>query len=234
MRLDERSLRALLDDPALRPPRAARGCPDETALKRILLRESTATERLAFADHLIECSDCSGEYRAAAALAGWSSEAANLLMGADAGTPAPVLPSPRARALPWIAAAAAALLLGSGIVILVSRRTASDPFGSAERSGNPAADAAGAVMPPDGARLPSPPLRLEWAPMEGATSYEVTIYDSESTPIWKSGRVTGTNADLPATDAARLAPGRSYLWRVVGRIGVETRSSPVFGFSISP
>lgn len=234
MRLDERGIKALLEDPALRPPRASRGCPDETARRRILLRESTAAERLAFADHLVGCPDCAGEYRAAAALSDWSVEAAELLVGAGAGASTPAILPRRSRAGQWIAAAAAVLVFGSGIVVLVSRRSASDPFGSAERSGNPAADAAGAVTPPDGARLPSPPARLEWAPMEGATSYEVTIYDSESTPIWKSARVTGTNADLPASDAARLARGRSYLWRVVGRIGVETRSSPVFGFSISP
>jgi len=210
----------------MQPPRAARGCPAPEVLSRISTGKASHAEREAFADHLIACSDCAEEYRAAKELGPWSSEAAELLRPgvrtAAAGSP----PFQRTGSLPWIAfAAAAALVLSAGLV-LVARRS-NETAAPAERGSS---EITRALEPRDRAALPAPPERLVWAPMDGASSYEATIYDAESTPLWKSPPAAATRVDVPPEVRARLAPGRVYLWRVVARVGIETRSSPVFEF----
>lgn len=215
----------------MQTPRASRGCPAPDALRRVSAGEATPAERVAFAEHLIVCADCAVEYRAAKALGPWSAEAAALLRpGAGTGVAGPSMSARRTGALPWIAlAAAAALAVAAGLVV-VARRGGLATAAPAERGSS---EITSALEPGDRAALHAPPQRLAWAPMEGASSYEATIYDAESTPMWKSLPVSTTSVDVPPEVRARLAPGRVYLWRVVARVGIETRSSPVFEFSIA-
>jgi hypothetical protein len=238
MKLDDGSLRDLLEDPELAPPRESRGCPDAAAARAILAGFASEEERLAFVDHMVECSDCATEQRTSGEVARWSSEAA-VQLGAEAAAVEKAeeanerVPSrsPSARAGVWIAAAAA-VVAAAGIALVLARRPASGPGTSFERG--TASVVMPAVSPAEGARLVSPPSRLEWEALPGATSYEVTIYDAESSPIWKSERVTAAGVDLPAGVAAKLPAGHSYLWRVVARVGLDARPSSVHGFSVSP
>lgn len=226
MKLDERELMGLVENPAILAPRSARGCPEESVFRRITTGEAGGSQRRGLADHLVLCPDCAGEYRAAAALLPWSSEAAGLLAPPAGPSEGEARSAPAAR---WLAAAAAVIALVA-LAVVAHRRGAFDR-GASEQRGAP--EVSRAIEPPDRARLPAPPRRMEWAPVRGATSYELTIYDAESTPIWRSGAVEGTRIELPASLASRLLPGRAYLWRVVGRVGLETASSPVFEFSVS-
>jgi hypothetical protein len=232
MKLDDGTLRELLEDPELAAPRATRGCPDPAAARAILAGFSSEKERLAFVDHLIECRDCATEHRTSRAVARWSDEAAVQIGGAPAAiaesAPAGV-PAPRA-ARWWIAAAA--VVAAAGIALVLARRPAGGTGASSERGTG--AIVMAATLPPDGARLASPPSRLAWEALPGATGYEVSIYDSESSPIWKSDRVTSPTVGLPPEVAAKLPAGRSYLWRVVARVGLDARPSSVYRFSVSP
>jgi hypothetical protein len=231
MKLDDGELKRLMEDPGTQAPRAARGCPDPDVQLRVSAGEATHAERIAFADHLIACADCAEEYRAAKALASWTAEAAALLRpGAETRAAMPTARFDRRTGTRlWIALAAAAALAAAGLV-LVARRGDPEKAASAERG---SVEITRALEPRDRAALPASPKRLEWAPMEGASSYEATIYDAESTPLWKSPPVSATRVELPPEVRARLAPGHAYLWRVVARVDVEARSSPVFQFSIA-
>jgi hypothetical protein len=230
MKLDEKELKRLMGEPGMQPPRASRGCPDPELVRRVSAGEAPPAERVTFADHLIACADCTEEYRAAKALAPWSAEAAQLLRPGARTAAAASPPFRRTGSLPWIALATAAGLVLSVGLVLVARRSGVQTAAPAERGSS---DITRALDPRDRAALPAPPERLEWAPMEGASSYEATIYDAESTPLWKSPPAAATRVDVPAEVRARLAPRRVYLWRVVARVGIETRSSPVFEFSIA-
>lgn len=225
MKLDEQDLKRLFEDPAAYPSRSARGCPEPQSLARILAKESSAAERRAFADHLVACPDCAAEYRLASSLGRWAGEAAVLVGGQDRLREEPRRSRPRV----WIAAAAA-VVAAAGLAVLFFQGLGHATDTAVERGASLVTQA---LDPKDHANLSAPPPRLAWAAMEGAESYEVTIYDAESTPIWKSGPVTGTEIEVPASVRERLVPGRSYLWRVVGRVGLEQRTSPVFEFGIA-
>jgi hypothetical protein len=230
MKLDDRELKRLMGDRGVQAPRASRGCPAPDVLGRVSTGNASHAEREAFADHLIACADCAEEYRAAKALGPWSAEAAEVLRPGVRSAAAGSAPFRRTGSLPWIALAAAAALALSVGLVLVARRAGVRTAAPVERGSS---EITRALEPPDRAALPAAPERLEWAPMEGASSYEATIYDAESTPLWKSPPAVATRADVPPEVRARLAPGRAYLWRVVARVGIETRSSPVFEFSIA-
>ena len=75
--------------------------------------------------------------------------------------------------------------------------------------------AARAISPPEGARLAQIPVRLEWAAVSGATSYEVTLRDAQGAVVGTLSADT-TQVDLRLLAAAHFAPG-TYFWVVRAR-----------------
>jgi hypothetical protein len=103
----ERAARALTD-PALQPPRDARGCPPGERWSELVAGATTGAERDALLDHLATCPDCAAEVRALRQLQGWAREAT-----------AALAPQPRRRPLvPLLVAASVALAALSTVCLI--------------------------------------------------------------------------------------------------------------------
>lgn len=68
------------------------------------------------------------------------------------------------------------------------------------------------VIGPSGA-LTKAPSKLEWAPLQGATQYRVSLSEVDQTVIW-SATVEGSSAVLPAHVAAQVVSLRTFVWQV--------------------
>lgn len=94
--------------------------------------------------------------------------------------------------------------------------------------------------PQPGAQIPTPiaPVgvvaqvpALRWASLAGADRYRLTLFDAAGRVLYEA-ELGDTTAALP--DSVRLAPGRSYLWRVEARTGWNRwAASDLVEFSIS-
>jgi hypothetical protein len=233
MKLSDDGLRRLFNDPALRTARAERGCPGSEAFRSEFEGPSGAADRARFVDHLVACADCAEEYRLAASVGRWASEAATAIgwAGADrAVEPASAGRSPILGLPAWGLAVAASVLLALGVAWTLRLRSTSAEETAERGEGAPTL----ATDPADRAVLPAAPERLQWPAVGGADSYRVALYDSESTLLWKSDVVAASETKLPAAIAGSLRPGRTYLWRVLARVGLDERASTVFEFSLSP
>lgn len=223
MKVDNEALRRAFDEEAGGAPRARRGCPPVSLAERVILEEAGEAERIALAEHLLACPDCAGEYRAAGSLE-------EIGIGSKpAGRPA----SQGAGSVPWLAWSAAAAVamaaLGISTAWLLSRR---QPEPAAVERGT--ASTQFVVSPPDGASLPQPPEKFSWAPVEGAESYRVVLFDAESTPVWEAKELTRAEAPLPDTARDRLRKGGSFYWKVETLRRAERVSSDLHRFSIPP
>ena len=234
MKLDEEGLRRVFNTPALRAGRTLRGCPEALDFQAAIQGTSRRAERDRFADHLVACQDCAEEYRIALSLVRWSDEAGRVDRAAP--NPGAIENAPRPRPAPfrlpaWSLAIAATVLVAIGVV-LAWRSGSLAPASTGVERGKPSLPLA--TDPPDQAVLSQPPESLRWPAVEGAQSYRVAIYDSESTLLWKSEWVAVTETRLPAAVRERLAPGRAYLWRSFARVGIDERVSEVSEFVLSP
>jgi hypothetical protein len=72
-----------------------------------------------------------------------------------------------------------------------------------------------AMTPADGARLDAAPAVFAWQAVAGASSYEVTLRDSQGAVLSVFNSATPV-ADLPRLPAARFDPG-TYFWTVRAR-----------------
>jgi hypothetical protein len=233
MKLNDDGLRRLFNDPQLRTARAERGCPGADAFPSEVEGPPRAADRARFADHLVACPDCAGEYRLATSVRRWASDAARAIGGAGADRPAAQAPSARrliSRLPTWGLAVAASVLLALGVALILRLRST----GAEETAERGEAAPALATDPLDRAVLSAAPERLRWPAVGGADSYRVALYDSESTLLWKSDAVAATETELPAAIRQGLQPGRVYLWRVFARVGLDERASGVFEFALSP
>ena len=222
MKARNEDLRRGFDEEASRLPRSERGCAEVETILRVIEGDATAAERAAFADHVLVCSDCAEEYRAARS-------AGELFPPAARDASPGALPS-ASRLPPWLAAAAAVfVLLALSVVVLRQPRRESPAL--LERGPAPATSA---VEPADGSTLTEPPAKLSWAPVDGADGYRVVVYDAESTPLWQAGQLAEAQAALPEELRERLRGGGDFSWRVETRRRGEHLSSVLHRFSLRP
>ena len=59
----------------------------------------------------------------------------------------------------------------------------------------------------------APPVELRWQAAAGAARYEIELREVDGTVIWR-GSVAETHVALPASVAAQILPGRTFLWQV--------------------
>jgi predicted anti-sigma-YlaC factor YlaD len=124
-------------------------------------------------------------------------------------------------------AIAAMLLVVVGVTYFsVTDRSTPDQFRS-ER-----APASFDMVPSDGVTLARADLAFEWAPVNEATSYRLTIYDLEGTPLWSA---TSAEHAMKLPDTVALQSGATYLWRVEAIFPDDTRfRSSLNAFTFSP
>ena len=223
MKLTDGELKSIYAE-ATRPAGAA-GCPDAGALVAASLGELAAAEREAVAAHLAGCSACAEEYRLLAELRPVVERATG------------AVPSPgRAAAdsfwtrlsLAWRAAAAVVLVAAVATVALVAFRSSRAPAPPPTERGD--ATSAVATVPANRAELDAPPAELSWTAVPGATSYRVTLYDFESTPLWQSPPLADARAPIPVEVRARLPRGKLVFWRVAVTRGVDRQELGPFQF----
>jgi hypothetical protein len=222
MKLNERELLAVFNDPEAQAGRSSERCPEAEAFRRIAQGEAGRQEREAVADHLTGCADCANQYLALKELGSWVEEAtASRLPSAEV----------RARRFPaWAAVAAAGLVLAGGLAIVVRTASRRAPALAQERGPLSPSDA---VAPPDRTRLTVVPVELTWAPLAGAEAYEVTVYDFESTPLWQSPALGAPRASLPDSVRRRMSRGGVFYWRVTSRMGPERLLSRLHQFTVA-
>jgi hypothetical protein len=183
-------------------------CPADETLAALVVGELLGDERLAVADHVVSCLDCTSRHLALLEL----HQAARRTRPRWAG---------------WVAAAAAAVAVAVAGAFVVGSRTSVEPAADVLRA--PGEDA----RPPAGAVLAGPPRELSWTPLAGATSHRVRLFDAGGDLVWESDRVVGPPLILPPETAARLAAGRSYFWTVELEGAARERLGP-YWFRLAP
>jgi hypothetical protein len=210
MKLDDAALRAEYRDGTRRTRQG--DCPDSETLARGAAGELAPAEREVLTSHLASCSDCSEELQLARPLP---------FEGAA--------PAGARRTWRLVLPLAAVVLLAAGVAVVMQ-----SPSGP----GDPGAVRGGALsgertVPPNGSRLPEPPAGLEWTSAPPAESFEVVVFDAESTEIWRSAPASSAKAALPAEVRSALRRGSPVYWRVLAVRGVERSTSPLFRFEIA-
>ena len=229
MRLTKEELTELYLKRTARSARERGDCPVEAMFVRAATKELNRQEREQFADHLSACSDCAGEYRLIQSLKSEMEPGAAPRKGLAA---ASALWEKIVWAPGWRAAAAVtAIAIVIGAVTLPrlaqpGREPAPQERGDASLTVK--------VEPPNLSVLREPPERLVWPETKSAESYQVVLYDFESTPIWESPMVKETAIRLPDDVRSRLPRGKAVYWRVISIGGVDRRQSELFQFTISP
>ena len=222
MKLNERELLALFNDPEAQTGRSSEKCPESETFRKIAQGQAGRREREAVADHLLGCADCAKQYLTLGELASWVEETTASRL--------PSVESRRRRFPAWAAAAAAGLVLAGGLAIVVRTGSRRPPAVSQERGPRSSADA---VAPPDRARLTEIPSELTWTPLTGAEAYEVTVYDFESTPLWQSPTLREPRVSLPDSVRRRMSGGGVFYWRVTSRMGPERLLSRLHQFTVA-
>jgi hypothetical protein len=189
-----------------------------------------------FADHLVVCSDCAEEYRLvlhttreSGVYAGPAPEAQRVSLATPDHARARLVAFNSALRWRWLPIAAMVLIVIGSSLVLWQSLWRSEPedqptrgTGSLEIGAEPA----------NNARLDEAPVRLKWSAAEGVDSYQVVMYDFESTPIWQSPQTKETSVALPEEVRQRLARGQPIYWRVIARRGVERSRSGLLQFVI--
>lgn len=187
-------------------------CPESGTLASTAAGKLAAADREAIAWHLTFCSDCSLEMQLARPLA-----------STETGSAGP------GRNWRLVLPLAAAFVLAAGIGILTRSASHSEP-----PAGVRGAAASGErTVPPDGATLAEPPAQLSWKSAPPADTFEIVLFDAESTEIWRSAPTGAPTASLPAGARAALPSGSPVYWRVLAVRGVERSTSPLFRFEVA-
>lgn len=199
----------MLSEDELRRLYASRPAPDgghvdDATFEALACGELDDPSRAWVADHVSRCVDCALVQRGLLLLA---AEASAFDPHAPGSAVAPSV-SRRARWLVWGAGLVAVTLTAIGVVWLVPRaseRPQSQLRGIQRELMRP--------MSPEGA-LPSAPQLLSWAPMPGATDYEVQLFSEDGTELWRSGPKTDTKVAWPVQSVS--AAGVCF-WQVTAR-----------------
>jgi hypothetical protein len=189
--------------------------------------ELTAGEQ----DHVAHCARCQAEQALwyefrdsrtslseAAAVQWISSELRRRFAAPVSGEmPSNVVPmAPRRKILPPRALAAAAMLVVAlGIGYVAQNREPS--VDGAIRTGDFYRSSKIKVTTATG-DLATSPSQLQWAPVAGASAYDVTVLEVDRTVLWKA-TTQAPSVALPATLTAQFVPGKTIFWEVTARSG---------------
>jgi hypothetical protein len=191
------------------PPMAEPGpeCLDDMGIARMAEGSGTPGDIA----HTAACGFCRAQVAAAALALGSAPVAAEI-----ARLNRPVW-GRRSRRLAGIGGLAAAAVVA---VLFVARQPsdpAADPGAHRDpEAGVPAAQAPVLLSPVDA--TVHRPVVLDWRRSNGATQYQVAVFDAEGTVMWKK-ETTDSTVTIPAD--VRLEGGVTYWWRVEARIGYD-------------
>jgi len=198
----------------------------EGQIDSYLLGRLNAEETERFEKHYFDCPAC---FRLTA-------ERAALLDAVRAAGPAPAAAAVRTsdrtgyRRFPlgWAAAGAAALL-AVAVFLLVPRAPGPPDFPD---SGDRTVRGASMILVAPAGVLDGSPKEFSWHPVGGAAEYTVIV--GSPGPVW-TAETRETSIEIPAEVAGRLAPGKTYVWKVkaYSAAGTLLAASPEAFFSIS-
>lgn len=178
-------------------------CPEPDRIWEAVRGELRPEEVREIVDHMAVCASCAEDWRIAVAFKK-ESEA-----GEQVQRPAVVRRFPaRVPYRPWIAAAAAALVLTVGGVTV---REMLKPGPTAEFRGGESK--VHALVPPGGV-LPREAFVLSWKPVEDAESYELLVTTTELVIVADPKGLTTTQYQVPASALAGLPAGTQLHWSV--------------------
>lgn len=180
------------------------GCPEPDRIWEAVRGELPSGEVREIVNHAAVCSSCAEDWRIAMSFEE-ESRAAEAGETDDAGTPPNVIRPPASRFRPWMAAAAAALVVTvAGIQMQMS--PAKPPV---YRSGSGSAVEARAA-----ASAPRDRFVLGWRPAAGAESYELLVTTSELAIVANPEDLTATEYQVPASALAGVPGGGRLFWTV--------------------
>jgi hypothetical protein len=186
---------------------------DDETFERYACGELNAEERARVEAHAARCADCDRVLRGLTML---RHEAA----GFDATVPEHAASRPR-----WAIPLAIAAALTVAVVAPIAWTALHDRNGaSAAREAN--TDAIDATVP-QGA-ISGPAIKFEWRQWDGATRYEVRLFEADGTLVW-SGSTGDTSIEVPSD--LKLAP-RKYYWQVRAIRGAAAES-PLVPFTLT-
>ncbi|HWP45269.1 MAG TPA: zf-HC2 domain-containing protein, partial [Blastocatellia bacterium] len=213
MRLSSEELKRLYQHETARSTRPGADCPGAELLLQLAEGELSREERERVADHLVACSDCAHEYRIISSACPSQERAASAARASGAGVS--FFSAPLARAL--AVAAMVLIAIGASIIVWQMGRGGAGP-GEVVRGGRPLLES---VVPEDRSVLGEAPAHLSWTAAEAADSYQVVLYDYQSTPIWESEPAAATSITIPEAVRQRLGRGKPIYWRVITQRGLD-------------
>jgi len=191
---------------------ARRGpCPTLERLVRCVMGEMPRKERYEIVGHAADCAVCAAALkhvlslsretgRAAAEVAAYVGESKAEQSRDRAGFGRRPLMKPAIAVLP-------ALFVIVVLIVFIPRLL--------NRSGTRGGTEARIVLiSPVKAESPKEKLAFRWQRLAGVDAYTVEVFDKSFRLLWRSGRVAGTEARLPAETGARIKPGERYYWMV--------------------
>jgi hypothetical protein len=186
-------------------------CPRFERLVSCVWGKVTPQERTEIISHIADCAVCATAIKEVLALAEETDTAAAGLE-ADARRRMPLASRAatalRTRpALRWAAAGLAGVVVIALLAVSIPRLLERP----AARGGG---EASIALVFPRPGETAKDGLVFKWKARAGVELYTVEVFDKSFRLVWRSGRLAGTEAPLPAEAARLLAPGESYYWRV--------------------
>jgi hypothetical protein len=199
------------------PAASSSGCPTPETLWAAVRGELAPQPLRELLDHVALCAACAEDWRLAVEL--------NRQQAAEtAATPGRVLPGRFGR---WRPLAAAAALAAALLISVTVWRAEAPPQTPTYRE---ASHASIHSLLPDGRALARQDAVLRWAPVAGATSYDVRVSTEDVLQTVATAKgATATELRIPASALANLPPGAKLLWQVDALLPDGTRdTSPTF------
>jgi hypothetical protein len=175
-------------------------CPEPDRIWEAVRGELPPDEVREIVDHVAVCASCAEDWRIAVAF-----EKEAEARQKDTGE---VRPFP-SRFQPWIAAAAAALVLTVG-GLYVRQTVKPDPTAAEYRGGESRVES---LVPPGGI-LPRQSFILAWKPVPGAESYDLFVTTTELDTVADPKGLTTTTYQVPASALAGVPDGAQLHWGV--------------------
>lgn len=177
-------------------------CPEPDRIWEAVRGELPPEEVREIVDHVAVCASCAEDWRIAVAF----EKESQAQQEAQEEKTAVVYSFPARRLQPWMAAAAAALVLTvSGVYV----HQAQKPVVTAEYRG-----AETGIRSLAGEMRPRQAFVLPWTPVEGAESYDLLVTTAELETVADPKGLTTTQYQVPASALADLSAGAQLHWRV--------------------
>jgi len=82
--------------------------------------------------------------------------------------------------------------------------------------------------------IAAPPRAMEWAAFNGATVYEIEVFEVDRSSLWR-GSSSAPRVQIPSSLSAQCSPGKTLFWQVTARnaAGVVVADSGAQRFRVS-